>query len=114
MGCCLFAVSCVPTKYCWAKDSEPSSASRFTQLIVTALAAQDVLAGRRHVAILGIEPVGSYAIRISFDDLHASGLYSWDFLHTLGRQKFARMRKYLERLREAGQSRGPVSKPRRR
>jgi DUF971 family protein len=45
------------------------------------------VAGRRHVGILGVEPVGHYAVRIVFDDGHDSGLYSWDYLAELGRAR---------------------------
>ena len=72
------------------------------------------MAGRRHVAIMGVEPVGSYAIRIAFDDLHASGIYSWQFLHELGRNKFARIRQYLQCLKAAGLTREPSAKNMRR
>ncbi len=43
-----------------------------------------VVAGRRHVAIIGVEPVGNYAVRLTFDDLHDTGIYSWAYLHQLG------------------------------
>lgn len=40
--------------------------------------------GKENVKILSLEPVGNYAIRISFDDGHDSGLFSWDYLYRLG------------------------------
>jgi len=46
-----------------------------------------IVAGRRHVGIIGVEPVGSYAIRIKFDDLHDTGLFTWDWLYDLGTNK---------------------------
>ena len=39
-----------------------------------------IIFGRKHVGILGIEAVGNYAIRISFDDLHDTGIYTWENL----------------------------------
>ena len=39
--------------------------------------------GKENVAIVGIEPVGNYAIKIVFDDGHDTGLYSWDYLRKL-------------------------------
>ena len=45
-----------------------------------------IVKGKENVKISGLEPVGNYAVRIGFDDGHDSGLYSWDFLLTLGRQ----------------------------
>ena len=44
------------------------------------------LTGKENVKILRLEPVGNYAVRLVFDDGHDSGLYSWDFLASLGRQ----------------------------
>lgn len=40
--------------------------------------------GKRNVAILGVDPIGTYAVRLTFDDLHSTGIYSWDFLYDLG------------------------------
>jgi len=47
---------------------------------------KQILRGKEKVKITALEPVGNYAVRILFDDGHDSGLYSWDFLMTLGRQ----------------------------
>ncbi|WIA37209.1 hypothetical protein OEZ86_014161 [Tetradesmus obliquus] len=66
-----------------------------------------VAAGRRHVGIMGLEPVGNYAVRINFDDLHSTGLYTWDYLHDLGQHKFSRAKQYIAALREQGASRDP-------
>ncbi len=65
------------------------------------------LGGRRHVGIMRIEPVGSYAVRIVFDDLHDTGLYSWDYLHKLGDEQETIWADYLARLEEKGLSRDP-------
>lgn len=59
------------------------------------------------MGIMGIEPVGNYAIRMQFDDLHSSGIYSWAFLYQLGEEKRARMREYITRLRKYGLTRNP-------
>ena len=40
--------------------------------------------GKRDVGIMKVEPVGNYAVRISFDDMHNSGIYSWDYFRKLG------------------------------
>jgi DUF971 family protein len=56
------------------------------------------VAGRRHVGIVSVEPVGNYAIRILFDDTHDTGIYSWEFLHTLGREQTIRWQAYLKAL----------------
>ena len=66
-----------------------------------------IVAGRRHVGILNIEPVGNYAIRIEFDDLHDTGIYSWTYLYGLGRNKDSIWRRYLAALEEKGLSRDP-------
>ncbi len=63
--------------------------------------------GRRHVGILSVEPVGHYAIRILFDDLHDTGIFSWDYLHTLGREQSLRWQAYLKGLADQGLSRDP-------
>ena len=64
-------------------------------------------AGRIHIGILTVEPVGNYAIRINFDDLHDSGIYTWAYLHELGREQKKRWQEYLKALEKAGQSREP-------
>src|SRR3989337_3821189 len=46
--------------------------------------------GKRNVAILKIEPVGNYAVRITFDDFHDTGIFTWNYLHTLGHAKDGR------------------------
>jgi DUF971 family protein len=63
--------------------------------------------GRRHVGIIDIEPVGNYAVRLTFDDLHDTGIYSWAFLHELGREYDARWQKYIDTLAAKGLSRDP-------
>lgn len=45
--------------------------------------------------------------RLSFDDLHNTGLYTWAYLHDLGHHKFSRAKQYIQRLREQGLSRDP-------
>ena len=66
-----------------------------------------IVAGRRHVGILALEPIGNYAIRIKFDDLHDTGIYSWSYLYQLGVEQPQRWRTYLAALREKGLSREP-------
>ncbi len=65
------------------------------------------VAGRRHVGISGIEPVGHYAVRLIFDDMHDSGIFSWDYLAMLGRDRDARWAAYLDALAARGLSRNP-------
>ncbi len=66
-----------------------------------------VMAGRRHVGILEIEPVGNYAVRIKFDDLHDTGIFSWQYLYQLGRNQDEIWRAYLSALEAQGLSREP-------
>lgn len=69
---------------------------------------QEVLqVGKKSVEITGIEPVGSYAVQLIFSDGHDSGLYSWDYLHNLGKHQEAMWQRYLERMAAAGASREP-------
>ena len=66
-----------------------------------------LVAGRRHVGIMGVEPVGNYAVRIKFDDLHDTGLYTWNYLYELGSEQETRWRRYLDALEAQGLSRDP-------
>jgi DUF971 family protein len=68
---------------------------------------KQIIAGRRHVGIMGIEPVGNYAVRLLFDDLHDTGIYSWDYLHEIGREREQRWHTYLDALKAKGLSRDP-------
>ncbi|MBO0737363.1 MAG: DUF971 domain-containing protein [Alphaproteobacteria bacterium] len=63
--------------------------------------------GRAHVGIIGLEPVGNYAVRITFDDLHDTGIYSWSYLYQLGIEHEKRWREYLESLAAKGLTREP-------
>jgi DUF971 family protein len=67
--------------------------------------------GKRDVGILELNPVGNYAVRIVFDDLHSTGIYSWDYLLELGREQARLWQDYLDELAAKGLSRDP---PRRR
>ncbi len=66
-----------------------------------------LVAGRREVGILRIEPVGHYAIRIAFDDLHDTGIYAWDYLRRLGEEQPERWAAYQADLAAQGLSRDP-------
>jgi DUF971 family protein len=68
--------------------------------------------GRAYVGIIGLEPVGNYAVRIIFDDLHDTGIYSWAYLHQLGRERERRWRDYLAALEANGVSREPSRRER--
>ena len=64
-----------------------------------------LVAGKRDVAIIGVEPVGNYAVRLRFDDLHATGIYPWGLLRRMGRGATEMMADYEARLAERGLSR---------
>ena len=66
-----------------------------------------LVSGRRHVGIMEIEAVGNYAIRIKFDDLHDTGIYSWDTLYAFGKNRKDIWETYLKSLEKAGKSREP-------
>ena len=66
-----------------------------------------VVAERAHVGILDAEPVGNYAVRIRFDDLHDTGIYSWTYLYQLGVEYDKRWAAYLAALAAQGLSREP-------
>ena len=66
-----------------------------------------IVAGRRDVGILELEPVGNYAVRIKFDDLHDTGIYSWQYLRQLGENRDRIWGDYLAALKAKGLSRDP-------
>ena len=61
--------------------------------------------GKRNVAILEVNAIGNYAVRLVFDDLHSTGIYSWDYLHELGRNRDANWQEYLDELAGKGLTR---------
>jgi DUF971 family protein len=61
--------------------------------------------GKKNVTILGLEPVGNYAVRIAFDDGHDTGLYVWEYLRELGEHREARWQSYLQELAAKGLTR---------
>ena len=67
---------------------------------------QEVLQiGKEDVAIVSVEQVGNYAVKLDFDDGHNSGIYTWDYLYRLGAEHEENWRRYLERLADAGHQR---------
>jgi DUF971 family protein len=63
--------------------------------------------GKRDVTIIGVEPVGNYAVKLVFDDMHSTGLFGWGYLHELGADHDERWRGYLADLDAKGLSRDP-------
>ena len=73
---------------------------------------QEVLqVGKCDVDISTLEPSGSYAVQPTFSDGHSTGIYSWDYLYWLGKNRGTLWRQYLERLEQAGASREPGPAP---
>ena len=72
-----------------------------------------VVSGRRHVRVIDLEAVGNYAVRLIFDDLHDTGIYTWEYLRELGEQQATRWQAYLDELAARGLGREPpgVSSP---
>lgn len=68
---------------------------------------KQLVAGRKFVGIMEIEPMGNYAVKIKFDDLHDTGIFSWSYLYELGTEKTVRWEKYLSNLDSKGLSRDP-------
>jgi len=67
---------------------------------------QEVLQeGKKEVEIAAIEPVGNYAVKLVFSDGHDTGLYSWDYLYSLGENQEKLWARYLERIAATGVSR---------
>jgi len=63
--------------------------------------------GKQQVAIIAIQPIGNYAVRLDFDDLHTTGIYSWDYFADLGRNHAVYWQAYLDELAAKGLSRAP-------
>ena len=69
---------------------------------------QEVLVlGKENVGVRTIEPIGQYAVRLVFDDGHDTGLYTWKYLHELGREQPDRWARYLQRKAQALQPKAP-------
>jgi DUF971 family protein len=66
-----------------------------------------IVAGRKHVGIMEVEPVGNYAVRIKFDDLHDTGIFSWQYLYQLGENQNEIWQGYLDAVEAQGLSREP-------
>jgi DUF971 family protein len=68
-------------------------------------AERKTVAGKQNVAILEVHPIGNYAVRLVFDDMHSTGIYTWDYLHELGANRDALWQDYLDELAEKGLAR---------
>jgi len=69
---------------------------------------QEVLqVGKRDVGVASVEPVGVYAVKLTFTDGHDTGIFSWEYLYDLGAKQDSNWKSYLARLHAAGKSRDP-------
>lgn len=66
--------------------------------------------GKRDVAILEILPVGNYAVRLVFDDMHSTGIFGWDYLRDLGQNHRTYWQDYLDELAAKNLSREPAAR----
>jgi DUF971 family protein len=68
-------------------------------------AEKKTVGGKKNVAIVAVEPVGNYAVRLEFDDQHATGIYTWEYLHQLGADRARIWNGYLDEVAAKGLSR---------
>ncbi len=64
--------------------------------------------GKRDVAILEVLPIGNYAVRLVFDDMHSTGIFGWDYLADLGRNRTGYWQEYLDELAAKNMTRDPA------
>jgi len=69
-----------------------------------------VVGGKRDVRILELQPIGNYAVRLLFDDTHSTGIFTWEYLFELGRNRENYWRDYLGELKEKNLSRDPPAR----
>jgi len=62
--------------------------------------------GKKDVEITAVDPIGNYAVRLAFDDLHSTGIFTWDYLLELGENQERYWQDYLKELAEKGLTRG--------
>jgi DUF971 family protein len=70
------------------------------------------IGGKMNVEILSVVPVGHYAVKLVFDDMHDTGIYGWDTLAEMGRDYATRWQAYLDQLELAGLTREPLRRAR--
>jgi DUF971 family protein len=68
------------------------------------------VAGKQEVKILEVHPIGNYAVRLVFDDMHSTGIFSWNYLFELGQNHKEYWRRYLADLAEKNLSRAPQAR----
>jgi len=73
-----------------------------------------IIPGKMNVEIISVVPVGHYAVKLVFDDMHDTGIYGWDTLAEMGRTHAVKWQAYLDALAAAGLSREPATRMPRR
>jgi DUF971 family protein len=73
-------------------------------------AERKIVAGKRDVGIIEVHPIGNYAVRLVFDDLHSTGIFSWPYLFELGDRREDYWRDYLDELKVNNLSRAPTTR----
>lgn len=73
-------------------------------------AERQTVGGKRNVEIMEVLQVGNYAVRLTFDDMHSTGIYNWDFLYGLGRDYAANWQAYLDELAAKNMTREPAAR----
>ena len=71
---------------------------------------RNTVAGKRDVGIIEVLPVGNYAVRLVFDDLHSTGIFGWNYLHELGHNYAAYWQDYLDELAAKNLTRDPPAR----
>jgi DUF971 family protein len=66
--------------------------------------------GKKNVLVLEVQPIGNYAVRLVFDDMHSTGIYSWDYFLELGRNHDKYWQAYLDELAQKGLTREPATR----
>jgi DUF971 family protein len=67
-----------------------------------------IIPGKRNVEIIGVEPVGHYAVKLMFDDMHDTGIFGWDTLREMGQNQTSLMQAYCDAIEAGGLSREPM------
>ena len=68
---------------------------------------RQTVGGKRDIMVIEVHPIGNYAVRLVFDDMHATGIYSWDYFLKMGREREAMWQTYLNELAAKGMTRDP-------
>jgi len=68
---------------------------------------RQTVGGKRNIMVIEVHPVGNYAVRLVFDDMHSTGIYTWEYLLKMGRERETMWRAYLDEIAAKGMTRDP-------